>query len=234
MTTKTTPFTIALWDSFPADKKPKAVTKSNRLVRILCTDRLGDYPIIGLIENRMPESWDPATSDLFLLIPSFPPSPDGQTWWNPANLTPEQVGEGWRLMLPDEPKPKGYQFWERCACFSDGYAHEIGRPANYHDYCTYRVPISTPFPDGSVLQPDGTYLKPAVKEKKLIPWAPQEAIGRVVRRKGTENLYQITEYSIEVTGPGRFLVGSHWLSPQDLLEIGERLDGSPCGTEVEG
>ena len=79
MTTKTTPFTIALWDSFPADKKPKAVTKSNRLVRILCTDRLGDYPIIGLIENRMPESWDPATSDLFLLIPSFPPSPDGQT-----------------------------------------------------------------------------------------------------------------------------------------------------------
>lgn len=137
MTTKTTPFTIALWDSFPADKKPKVITNDNRSVRILCTDRLGDYPIVGLIENRVFESWGPFTNDLFLLIPS---------------------------------------------------------------------------------------------EKKFIPYT-RETFPRDewFRTKDSESEWQIV--GIGDTGVS---IAGDWLMWHEFSQIFEHLDGSPCGTEVEG
>lgn len=56
---------------------------------------------------------------------AFPAPPEGRSWHNPENLTPEQVGvaDGWRLVLSDEPTTfphqHGYPCWvdsTMCSC----------------------------------------------------------------------------------------------------------------------
>lgn len=90
---------------------------------------------------------------------AFPPKPEQFDWQNPDNLTPEQVGEDYRLLIKDELEiglgrskdvtwVEGWlrKQWAR-DCAGDSYGF------------TYRVPISTPFPDGSFIQ-DGKMVKP--------------------------------------------------------------------------
>jgi len=59
------------------------------------------------------ERWEDVNPKAFLVFdkdpseyrikpPEFPPLPEGEEWHNPFNLTPEQVGYGWRLMLKSE------------------------------------------------------------------------------------------------------------------------------------
>lgn len=40
---------------------------------------------------------------------TFQPLPEGMEWHNPHNLTPEQVGEDWRLLVKGEKKPVDVQ-----------------------------------------------------------------------------------------------------------------------------
>lgn len=45
-------------DAYLANPNLRVVTRDGCPVRILCTDRDSDYPIVGLIENKYHESWN--------------------------------------------------------------------------------------------------------------------------------------------------------------------------------
>jgi len=88
--------------------------------------------------------------------------PDGRSLHNPDNLTAEQVGAGWRLTL------KGEKPHEKAEMrFSNGnkWCGLTGRFSRYSNRCTYRVPLSTPWPEA----PDPyAELKKALAEGKAI------------------------------------------------------------------
>lgn len=66
-------------------------------------------------------------------------------------------------------------------------------------------------------------IKPA---PKLRPWTPEEAIGKCVRHKTVNGLFQITLADHDGANLGGGL-RSH--SYKELLAVCEQLDGSPCG-----
>lgn len=108
---------------------------------------------------------------------AFPPKPEGMEWHNPVNLTAEQVGDGWRLLVSAEicEDPPAYK---KCDCWLP--SNEWSNSSPYHgnsSSCTYRVPISTPFPDGSFIK-DGKLVK---------PWTPKFKVGdRVISKMSSE------------------------------------------------
>lgn len=81
---------------------------------------------------------------------TFPPPPAGHAWHNPDNLTPEQVGEGYRLLLEHEicesrPQDKHIQMWDTYRKCWDG----SGWKGDSKDL-TYRVPLPKwPQPDAA-------------------------------------------------------------------------------------
>ncbi len=109
---------------------------------------------------------------------SFAPIPDGSTRHNPDGLTAEQVGDGWRLTTDQENK----KMREEGVCTKECYAwldNEWSSRGNWNGgslSCTYRVPLSTPYPDGSKIV-DGKLVK---------PWQPKFKVGdRVQSFDGT-------------------------------------------------
>src|SRR5687767_8049426 len=79
---------------------------------------------------------------------SFPPIPEGMTLHNPDDLTPEQVGDEHRLLVTEEVDGR---FADKASLWdpkSKGWSEQKYTAACMLKY-SYRVDISTPYPDGS-------------------------------------------------------------------------------------
>lgn len=99
---------------------------------------------------------------------SFPPKPDSCEWHNPDGLTPEQIGDGWRLTVEGEKpsNPDMSQLWQKDnRCFIERDKFCLGDPYQYFN--TYRVASHIPFPDGSYVN-GGELVK---------PWVPKFKVG---------------------------------------------------------
>lgn len=102
--------------------------------------------------------------------------PDGRPLHNPDNLTAEQVGAGWRLLLPEELDGRhrytkdGCQWWSKYFAGEEergeGWAWTLEDSARTKND-SHRVPLSTPWPE--VEKPDPyAELKAAHAEGKVI------------------------------------------------------------------
>jgi hypothetical protein len=91
---------------------------------------------------------------------SFAPIPEGALLHNPDGLTPEQVGEEWRLLTTEELKT----FRGDCDMYLLTWVMVTCQGV---DFRTYRVPLSTPYPCGSRVV-DGKLVK---------PWKPRFKVG---------------------------------------------------------
>jgi hypothetical protein len=97
-----------------------------------------------------------------LALPSPPP---GESWHNPDNLTPEQVGEGYRLLLVSEVTERN-SLSQDIRCWLSGktrverWSHCRHQGSSHSN--TYRVTTSTPFHWDA---------------PKRIPLAPEDFIG---------------------------------------------------------
>jgi len=90
--------------------------------------------------------------------------PDGRPLHNPDNLTAEQVGAGWRLLVVGEKQPKGYEYWTTKKWLSGNAIGETVDECNKDTTC--RVPLSTPWPEASKPDP---YAEPSTKTVELGP-----------------------------------------------------------------
>lgn len=100
----------------------------------------------------------------------FPNPPPGEEFHNPHNLTPEQVGAGYRLILKSQvggenmggENKKGT---EECWLPGIGWKRVSMSSIRFHSSDTYRVPLNTPWPE----RPDPyADLKKAQAEGKVI------------------------------------------------------------------
>lgn len=89
----------------------------------------------------------------------FPAPPPSECFHNPDNLTPEQVGEGYRLLLASEIKDRD---WNEDIHKWDGSKWSETRWRGSHKGFTFRVPSSTPFHWDA---------------PKRVPLAPKDFIG---------------------------------------------------------
>lgn len=86
---------------------------------------------------------------------TFPAPPEGESWHNPDNITPEQVGEGYRLLLEselwnrDEENDFIHRWLNRGGWDASGW---VGGNKDF----TYRVPASTPFHWDKPKEPEWT------------------------------------------------------------------------------
>jgi hypothetical protein len=112
------------------------------------------FPIHWYIADNRIQAWEIRPKPL-----DFAPIPDGAERHNPDGLTPEQVGEGWRLTVEGEPvqSPDVAEFYNDLS--TKWVAREYMNGRAYGRERTYRVPLSTPYPDGSRVV-DGKLVKP--------------------------------------------------------------------------
>lgn len=113
----------------------------------------------------------------------WPPKPEGMEWQNGHALTPEQVGDGFRLLVTKEQDNhfyEGDEYWSAADSWSKNQGP--GKPGAWRqNHSTIRVPLSTPYPDGSY-----------VKDGKLVkPWVPRFKVGDRVKSKATGNIWKI-------------------------------------------
>lgn len=171
--------------------------------------RSSEYELLSCLYNNL---------EIRLRPLSFPPLPENCQWHNPDNLTPEQVGDGWRLLTVEEMEAgrssgehfKGEQYWDRARWHSS-----CNGACRYRDQ-TNRLPLSTPYPDGSRIV-DGKLVKPEPKfevgqKVKVIASTymgglSKTCIGQVgeVVQVGNEGVYQVSL-------PGC----ACWYNPDDL------------------
>lgn len=143
------------------------MNKQNAHLYLPLVQALADGKTVQVYNEDRPTLWQDSIDVNFGLTPqsyrikptSFPPIPENCVWHNPDNLTAEQVGDGWRLILPSELSKLDLDAinihkWDP----SDGRWDDTSWGGNFSGY-TYRVPISTPFPCGSYLK-DGQLVKP--------------------------------------------------------------------------
>lgn len=81
-------------------------------------------------------------------IPCLP----GKKWHNPDNITAEQLGDGFRLLLPEEVDGRHASIAEVWDRHNVEWGHAATAVA---EFCTYRVPISTPLLDGWIVWTGG-------------------------------------------------------------------------------
>lgn len=102
---------------------------------------------------------------------SFPPIPEGMTWHNPENVAAEKFDfQSWRPAVVGEVDGRH----AKVACLYDPDDEDWYSPGStsmVDKMWTYRIPISTPFPDGSYLK-DGKLVK---------PWVPKFKVGDRVK-----------------------------------------------------
>jgi len=121
---------------------------------------------------------------------TFPPPPAGHAWHNPDNLTPEQVGDGYRLLLESEILPlrsvnKNIHLWDRIL----KRWHKEGWGGT-HEGMTYRVPLATwPLPAHVEPMPDAAEALAIVRA--LAEWSSEseadnkESLRQVINRART-------------------------------------------------
>lgn len=140
----------------------------------------------------------------------FPPKPEGMEWHNPDNLTGEQVGDGWRLTVHDEPAPNpdvSESWGDVTKTWKTRSDQFVG--GRYSAGVTYRVPISTPFPDGSKI----------VDGKLVGPWVPRFKVGDRVRQVGSDAAWEVHEIMNEGYELYRLLPNGHstcWRTDEQL------------------
>lgn len=103
----------------------------------------------------------------------FPAPPEGESWHNPDNLTPEQVGEGYRLLLESEIIER-----RKPIAFIDRWLNKEWNGASWWGSVksrTYRAPLSTPFHWDKPKEPE---------PPKMIPLSPEDIVpGSAIRAK---------------------------------------------------
>lgn len=117
--------------------------------------------------------------------------PDNRPLHNPDNLTAEQVGAGWRLAVEGEgPHPQA-QMWHE---FEEQWtARIIPHQCLYDGGVTYRVPLSTPWPEAEKLDP---YAEPETKTVELGPEdVPPGSVFRGAGEIGSKGWCLITSCS---------------------------------------
>lgn len=113
---------------------------------------------------------------------SFPPKPEGTEWSNPKGVTADDVGAEHRMLITSEVRSENRLSCD-CWCMVNGSREWIAGYDGNSKENTYRVPISTPFPDGSYLK-DGKLVK---------PWVPKFKVGDRVKK------FDVVGEVIEVT-----------------------------------
>jgi hypothetical protein len=110
----------------------------------------------------------------------FAPIPDGAERHNPDNLTPEQVGEGYRLLVTQE-ADGGYHRMENSGYWDPTDSTWTYRSSWHWDKSsTICVPLSTPYPDGSRVV-DGKLVK---SEPAKVQLGPEDVTpGSTIRYK---------------------------------------------------
>lgn len=127
--------------------------------------------------------WDWKTCVYRIKPLEFPKLPEGKSYHNPGNLTPGQVGEGWRLLLSTEvndnpdlcigAKTNTVEAWCSCGWDRNCGAGYVGCDLSR----TYRLPASTPFPE-------------TPKHKVMVPLEPHDISPTdVLRQKDRQYPY---------------------------------------------
>ena len=114
--------------------------------------------------------------------------PDGRQLHNPDNLTAEQVGVGYRLMLPEEVDGRHEgkcQVWNSFGAWSSSEAEGT------HKTYSYRLPLSVPWPEPADPYAD---LKKAHAEGRVIQARPQ---GYWVDSPNPSWNYPVEDYRIK-------------------------------------
>lgn len=168
------------------------------------------FPIQWYIADNRMQAWEIRPKPL-----DFAPIPEGATRHNPDGLTPEQVGEGYRLVVEGEKLPDSYEYWDRRAAVPSWKGSDLcaGECApEYNRTTSMRLPLSTPYPDGSF-----------VKDGKLVkPWVPRFKVGDRVKK------FDVVGEVIEVTeghGGGPYRV--KWNNVATLREWEISLEPAP-------
>lgn len=152
----TTPFTKELWEKDPSQEVRDG---NGKVVTNISYNKLSDYPVKGFVEGIM-YSWtengvyyrgEPDRPDnLFLATTSRPQLPEGEVEHNPNNLTPTQVGDGYRLYVTSELDGRHWEctdVWEyRNSSWVTNPPDKQKMRFGYNTGMTYRVPASTPYP----------------------------------------------------------------------------------------
>jgi hypothetical protein len=133
----------------------------------------------------------------------FPALPEGLEWHNPNNLTLEQVGDGWRLLVDSEVDGEshcGCQYWDG----GNGGWSET-EDWMWDKWSTIRVPISTPFPEPP-------------KKVVMVPLAADDvlpgSVFRTARKKGWMTPFEVTESGIWHRNLGNGVQFTYWQSLQ--------------------
>ncbi len=156
---------------------------------------------------------------------SFPPPPEGRKWHNPENFTPENVGKKYRLLLPNEVDGRFIGVAQSLLSRNGKWLSE-GITGSFLN-TTYRVPLSTPLPDGSVLQVDGTYKK---------PWVPKFKVGDCIRHKGNHGpVFKVSSIESDMYGLGDTHLlfigeGGYELATPKLIPLGP--EDVPIGSVI--
>ncbi len=117
--------------------------RDGKMVQCISADPVPDQEWRDFGKNCKP-SWNWIEFDYRIKPLEFPPLPEGLTWHNKDGLTPEQVGEGWRLLVQGEVIPTGSQYW----WVDGGTWHPSNRTMLHQNgRDTLRCPSSTPFPE---------------------------------------------------------------------------------------
>jgi hypothetical protein len=107
---------------------------------------------------------------------------------NPENLTCQQVGENHRLLLREEVPNSGgvYDVW------LEWESYWVPRWDSQLASATYRVPLATPLPDGTVLTSNECcWADDAVQPEPQEEWAAEKAAfaaGKVIQHRFTDSL----------------------------------------------
>ena len=75
---------------------------------------------------------------------------DGRVCHNPYKLTAEQVGAGWRLLIPEEIDEKSHSDCERWSELNNQFMEDDGDGWGWYPDTTIRVSLSTPWPEAKV------------------------------------------------------------------------------------
>ena len=123
--------------------KEKQIEQLKLATRLLETGHPWEYRDVSKAGWHKGESvWQIMCAPVeFEIRPILATPPDGRDLHNPDNLTAEQVGVGYRLVVGNDTFYTEAERWHRGTWLITGNSHAHSRSE------TYRLPLSTPWPD---------------------------------------------------------------------------------------
>lgn len=148
------------------------------------------------------EGFDPvyALSQRWPIRLALAAPPDNRPLHNPDNLTAEQVGAGWRLLVAGEKQTHGYQYWASKKWFSGNVFDEVVDKCNRDTTC--RAPLSIPWPEAPKPDPYAE-LKAAHAEGKEIECLLGKRIEAVFGDLMEQHAFIFDEASTVVTSSAK-------------------------------